>query len=174
MESPVSDDLEFWSSDSWIDIWAGIPLRTPTPQSAAFLVRNALLPGSSVNFPQITEICDRVAAEPNEAPEAVGLLVSTLRDVYAPTRKKLKSLTISNEMMYCDFARSTFRSAEGLREALAKLRTLRDSELGAATDENIRMLATEVEKSCFEGLAPTQDGRRARISQFANSLRGNL
>jgi len=164
-------ELEFWSSDSWIDIWAGIPLHAPPPASAAGLVRAALLPSSNVNFPQITEICERVAAEPPEAAEAVGLLVYALRDNYAPYRKKLKALTISNEMMYDELARSTFRTVDGLQEVLGVLRSVRNSGLGSAMDDNIRMLATEIEKNCFsEGGAPQRSGLRG----FGSALMGNL
>ncbi|CAE8595637.1 unnamed protein product, partial [Polarella glacialis] len=95
-----SQEMEFWRSDSWVDIWAGIPLRPPSEGSAASLVRAALLPCSNVNFPQITEICDLVASKPSDCPEAVKLLVSAMRDGYVPYRKKLKALTITNEMLY--------------------------------------------------------------------------
>lgn len=39
----------------WVQLWSGQPLQLPAVGSAAGLVRKALLPGSKVDFPQITE-----------------------------------------------------------------------------------------------------------------------
>ncbi|CAL1131579.1 unnamed protein product [Cladocopium goreaui] len=99
-----SSDLEFWRSESWVQLWSGQPLNLPPPGSAADLVRRALLPGSKVDFPQITEICDLVGGSfPQEGPEAIKVLVTAMRDKESlrlqdvPFRKKLKALTITND-----------------------------------------------------------------------------
>lgn len=170
-ESPAA--LEFWASTSWVDIWAGVPLQLPAPDSAAGLVRIALLPGSNVNFPQITEICERIAAEPPETADAVGQLVSALWDVHADFRKKLKALTISNEMMYDENAVFTFQCVEGLHEALAGLRAVRDTGLGEPMDANIRMLATEVDRACFSD-GGAQNGRLRKIGSALRNTAGKL
>jgi len=47
---------------------------------ACQLVRTALDPGSHVDFPQITRICDRLEEEPAEVPGVVRLLAGKLRD----------------------------------------------------------------------------------------------
>mmetsp|Transcript_97707 Transcript_97707/g.173153 ORF Transcript_97707/g.173153 Transcript_97707/m.173153 type:complete len:453 (+) Transcript_97707:86-1444(+) len=171
MASPKSEILEFWSSGDWVDIWSGLPLKVPPLGSAAGLVRNALLPGSSVNFPQITEICERIVEEPSEARDAVNLLTAALSDTYASFQKKLKALTICNEMMYDDSLVIMFSSAERLRDALLALRSARDTGLGAPIDENIRMLATEVDKVVFP-----LDGQQQpkRISRISESVKSNL
>lgn len=160
----------FWCSDGWVDIWAGIAVRLPPPGSAAALVQAALLPGSSVNFPQITEICERAAAEPCELEGAVWFLVGALRDGYADLRKKLKALTISNEMMYDEAAVAIFRASPGLPEALERLRGTKNTGLGAAVDDNIRMLATEVDRICFsEGGRPR--ARAGQLQKLGRSLK---
>jgi len=156
MHFDIPSELEFWCSTSWVELWAGAPLQTPQPGSAAGLVQAALVPGINVGFPEITEICDRIAAEPDETAEAVDLLVRALRDTYSPLQKKLKALTISNELMYdgaCADIFSAFCSTEGLREALVALRSEKENiDLGAKAVEicrNIRMFATEIDKKCF-------------------------
>lgn len=164
-------ELEFWRSDSWVDIWSGLPLQMPPEGTAAGLVRSALLPGSNVNFPQITEICERIAAEPPEGLQAVQLLVAAMRDVNAPFRKKLKALTISNELLYDDKAVACFRTFAGFQQALMALRVVQNTGLTAYVDENIRMLATEVEKVCFGGSAPPREGR---LQGFGSAFRNNL
>mmetsp|Transcript_69673 Transcript_69673/g.167239 ORF Transcript_69673/g.167239 Transcript_69673/m.167239 type:complete len:185 (-) Transcript_69673:29-583(-) len=154
-------ELEFWCSTRWVDIWAGVPLRLPPPASAAGLARKALRPGSTVNFPQITEICERIQAAPAEVEDTVRVLAYCLSDVHSPFRTKLKALTISNEMMYDDRAVAAFRMVNGFQDNLGVLRAARDTGLGTATDENIRMLATEIDRVCFAGGAA-----RSRTSQI--------
>mmetsp|Transcript_13826 Transcript_13826/g.37518 ORF Transcript_13826/g.37518 Transcript_13826/m.37518 type:complete len:623 (-) Transcript_13826:98-1966(-) len=135
-------------------------------KTAADLARAALQPGSNVDFPQITELCDRLEAVPAEIPAVVGVLSTALRSRrHTPQRQTLQALTIVNEMMYNDQAVAAFRAEEGLREALTVLRVTRDSDLGPAVDENIRMLATEVAKACFaEGVASSR-GKAGQASE---------
>jgi len=116
--------------------------------SAADLAKAALQPGSNVSFPQITEICERCEAEPVEVLAAVGVLSAALSSGQS-MRQTLQALTIANEMMYNDQAVYAFQAEPGLYEALQRLRCVRDSGLGLAVDENVRMLATEVSKICF-------------------------
>lgn len=147
---------------------------------AAGLVRAALLPESNVDFPQITEICERLEAVPSEAPEAVALLVTVLRGRQS-YRTKLKALTISNEMLYDERTIMAFKSEDGLREALGTLRSVRNTGLGDTVDENIRMLATEVDKVCFSApqqAAPQGDGKLRKNTSgsksFGHAMRSNL
>mmetsp|Transcript_56437 Transcript_56437/g.132373 ORF Transcript_56437/g.132373 Transcript_56437/m.132373 type:complete len:189 (-) Transcript_56437:33-599(-) len=147
----LQPELEFWCSTRWVDIWAGVPLRLPPTTSAAGLTRKALKPGTTVNFPQITEICERIQSAPAEVEDAVRVLVYCINDMHAPFKTKLKALTISNEMMYDERAVAAFHTVAGFQECLATLRGARDTGLGSATDENIRMLATEIDRVCFGG-----------------------
>jgi hypothetical protein len=132
--------------------------QVPPPTSPApSLTQSALQPGSTVDFPQITEICERLVAEPGEAEATVHVLVSVLRDA-SPLQQKLKALTIANELMYSPEAVAAFRAAYGCREALAVLRTTRTSpqptqadsgQADTTVEENIRMFAAEVERIVF-------------------------
>jgi len=59
---------------------------------------------------------------------------------------KLKALTILNEMMYSERVVAAVRSTSGAREALT---TLQKAGHSGVSDENARMLATEVYRACF-------------------------
>lgn len=109
----------------------------------------ALAAGSTVDFPMVTEICERVAKEPREAPEAVRLLAQAFSERGSPPRRKLKALTIANELMYDPRAVAEFRQVHRLRDALWNLQATNGTGLGDGPDEQIRMFATEVEKKCF-------------------------
>ncbi|CAJ1347910.1 unnamed protein product [Effrenium voratum] len=169
-----SADLEFWRSESWVLLWSGRPLQLPALGSAAHLVRQALLPGSKVDFPQITEICELIAAKPQEGPEAIRLLVAAMRDKDGPFRKKLKALTIANEMLYDESSIVCFREVPNLQLALQGLRTLKDSGLSEYVDENIRMLATEVDKVCFSETGGGARGHASRLRSLGSALKTNL
>ncbi|CAJ1380577.1 unnamed protein product [Effrenium voratum] len=108
----------------------------------------ALAARSTVDFPKITEICERVAQEPQEVPEAVRLLAGAFNE-REPPRRKFKALTIMNELLYDPKACHELRQVFGVRDALWKLQATFGSGLGDGPDEQIRMLATEVEKKTF-------------------------
>jgi len=128
---------------------AAAPEGASPEASAALLVQAALRQDSHVNFPQITEICDRLEVHPSEVEEAVVVLTRALCDRRGLLLTKLKALTISNEMMYNPQAVSAFRAVKGLADALAVLREVRGAEPGDVTAENVRMLANEIERVCF-------------------------
>lgn len=142
--------------------------------TAAHLASAALQPGSSVDFPLITELCDRLEAFPEEVPAATRVLSVALRDWREEClQRTLKALTIANEMMYNGMAVDAFRAEKNLRSALISLRQVRDSGFGYVVDENIRMLATEVERVVFaEGAMPP--GRSELISRSEDSRVGTL
>eukprot|EP00930_Biecheleria_cincta_P049735 TRINITY_DN34934_c0_g1_i1.p1 TRINITY_DN34934_c0_g1~~TRINITY_DN34934_c0_g1_i1.p1 ORF type:complete len:449 (-),score=117.19 TRINITY_DN34934_c0_g1_i1:133-1479(-) len=139
-------------------------------QPAAALVLAALRPECSVDFPQITEICERLEVHPAEMKPAVGILVQALRDKRQPLRVKLKALTIANEMLYNAQVVDAFRNSDGLHSALETLRNTRGGELGAAMDENIRMLATEIDSRCFaEKLKTSTNGGWSSFTKAMSS-----
>eukprot|EP00438_Fugacium_kawagutii_P031994 Skav227523 [mRNA] locus=scaffold2269:148757:153595:- [translate_table: standard] len=112
--------------------------------------------------------------QPSELQAAVVVLATALRErrqadargidvvlsfpVRHPLRVKLKALTIANEMLYNPRAVQEFGSVDGLRDSLEVLRQVRGSELGPAMDENVRMLATEIEVKCFHEKLPPSNG----------------
>lgn len=115
--------------------------------SAEMLVHRVLQPSSNVDFPQITELCHLAESNSHDMAATVGLLGAVLCGP-AGFRDKLKVLTIMNEMLYSCEALAHLCDAPGLLSELADLRCARETGLGVAADESIRMLATEVQKAC--------------------------
>jgi len=158
---------------------AGLATVTPLlPATAALssdtnlacdLVKTALNPASHVDFPHITRICDRLEEEPAELPGVVHLLAGKLCDKQANQSERLKVLTIANEMLYSSQVIAAFREVNGLRESLVSLRQLHDSGADPVADENIRMLANEVERNCFAGVNGEKKKQRPKRPHFSFS-----
>lgn len=138
-------------------------------------IRRALAPSSNVDFPTITDICERVVEEPSEAKEAVQALLGGMGNQHA-YRRRLKALTIMNELVYDEKAAVELRNTPGSRETLRELQCARDTGLGPDTDENMRMFATELERKCFsdevETLSSQQRHRkRDQVVVFLNQVK---
>jgi len=118
--------------------------------SVGELIYKALAPGSNVDFPMITDICDRISKAPREAAEAVRCLHGACADRNGPPRRKLKALTIMHELMYDQRVACELRGVHGARETLWVLQGTYNTGLGDSADEQIRMFATEVERTCFD------------------------
>lgn len=120
-----------------------------TAESACQRIDRALHPSSNVDFPTITDICERVAAEPSEAVEAVGSLLGAFGNSECHYRRRLKALTIMNELVYDHKCAEELRKMPMSLNALRELQMVRGTGLGDASDEHIRMFAHELEKKCF-------------------------
>lgn len=118
-------------------------------ETATQRIERALAPASNVDFPMITDICERVAAQPSEAAAAVSVLVSAFGSQRSPPRRKLKALTIMHELAYDELAAAELKTLPKARGTLRELQQTRNTGLGEATDEHIRMFATELERSVF-------------------------
>lgn len=162
-----------WNTDLWVDVWRGKPV---VEDSTPVLLASALHPASTVNFPVITQICERAADHPSEAQGAMRLLVSSFTDPAADARRKLKALTIAHEMLFDAVALSLlqgeFRNAAV--PALHKLKATTDSGVGKAVDDNIRLLATEIERRCFGGEPPPPGGFRRLAGSIGNLAVGGV
>eukprot|EP00927_Polykrikos_kofoidii_P038999 TRINITY_DN33444_c0_g1_i1.p1 TRINITY_DN33444_c0_g1~~TRINITY_DN33444_c0_g1_i1.p1 ORF type:complete len:677 (+),score=119.03 TRINITY_DN33444_c0_g1_i1:91-2031(+) len=159
--SSGAHDVEKTAQQKTLNKPDGFPQEAMGGTSGPDLARAALQPGSNVDFRQITEICARLEAVPSEVSSVVEILSTALRDRERPLRQILQALTIAHELMYSKEATHAFRREPGLSEALGVLREVRDSSLGAPFDENIRMLATEVDRACFDHLP---ERRRSSVS----------
>lgn len=108
----------------------------------------ALAPGSNVDFPTITEICESLMARPSEASGAVEILFRALGPKSLP-RRRFKALTILNELVYDPNVALLVKRAPGSLSILQRLQTTRRSGLGESADEQIRMFSTELERRIF-------------------------
>mmetsp|Transcript_18574 Transcript_18574/g.47598 ORF Transcript_18574/g.47598 Transcript_18574/m.47598 type:complete len:192 (+) Transcript_18574:16-591(+) len=170
--------LSVWGTELWVEAWRGRSVTQILPGSAPAMVRECLRPDISVDFPKLTEICERAAAHPQEVEPAVLVLIGALGDCDAKT--KLKVLTICNEMVFEQEIATQFRRPAA-REVFEPLREFRGSELGVQGDETVRMLATEVCKTVFAQPEQQQTMQRQGgdkpVRQFAalralNALQG--
>lgn len=123
--------------------------------SVSGLLQDALSPQSRIDFPRVTEICQRVADKPDEASVSADVLFAALDQAEAPEeapaealerpRRKLKALTIAHELLYDERVLAEFATRP--LEPLRSLESMpQGSGLGAPAEENIRMLASEVRK----------------------------
>jgi len=91
-------------------------------------------------------------------------------------REKLKVLTMVNEMLYNADAVCLFQSSPGLCCMLETLQLTQETGLGAAADESIRMLATEIRKACSPAPSSpsSSSSSTASLSSGSSSLRSRL
>lgn len=142
-----------------------------SPTSSARL-ECALAPGSNVDFPTITEVCEQLNANPQDVAHCVEILVKALGERSLP-RRRLKSLTILNELVYDKNVAEHFQKMPYVLAMLRRLQTARGTGLGPAADEQIRMFSTELERKVFPDAAdlPAAEAAPAppqqRIQQFA-------
>lgn len=116
----------------------------------------ALDPHTQLDFPTITEICDVAAQTPAEAEVGIAVLIATLGeqkiksgDARNITQDYYKVLTIINEMLYDEELVEILRRTPGLTPALERLKNFTGGDKGEPVDENIRILANEIEKTVF-------------------------
>jgi len=134
-------------------------------------IERALAPGSNVDFPTVADISERVLAVPEEAAQAVRILVSAFSDERAPPRRRLKALTIMNELAYDARAAEELRAHPDLLPSLRRLQAARNTGLGEAADAQIRMFATELQRRCLDDrVAPSAGGCDERDSGSAGQL----
>lgn len=119
-------------------------------------VVEALDPQTRLDFPRVTDICEAASRNPAGAEVALAVLVATLGkqelkagDTRSITQDYIKVLTIVNELLYDSQLVEILRRTPGLKPAVERLRDFREGQHGDTNDENIRMLATEIEKGVF-------------------------
>jgi len=108
----------------------------------------ALAPGSNVDFPTITEVCELLSARPDDVPGAVEILLQSLGARSLP-RRRLKALTILNELVYDAHVARHVWQYPGALQLFQPLQACRGTGLGREADEQIRMFATELERRVF-------------------------
>ena len=99
---------------------AAVEARAATEAvSAASLLADALRPDRRLDFPLVTELCERATSDPSELAEVVDAL-SCILDESAQLLQRLKALTVTNELMYDDAARQAFARKPGFLSALMR------------------------------------------------------
>jgi len=119
-------------------------------------VVRALDPSATIDHCVITNMCETVASDLAGTSACFSVLVAALEeqklklgDTRNVIQDYLKVLTIVNEMLYDRCIVALLREEPRLRANLQRLRRFSEGSMGSATDENIRILATEIEKVVF-------------------------
>jgi len=139
---------------------------------AVVLVRNGLYSAATLDFPLVTEICERLENEPSEIPTSVRALIVAMN--HTNPRVQLRALTITHELMYSAQAIKAFRRDSEFRESIRRLRATRGTDLGAVSDENMRMLATEIERACFSERRPSNQTSGTASAPASSIFSGGL
>lgn len=148
--------------------------------SVSGLLQDALSPQSRIDFPRVTDICQRVADKPDEAGVSADVLFAALQNEQAPEeapadalerpRRKLKALTIAHELLYDEHVLAEFatRPLEPLRSLEAMPQ---GSGLGAPAEESIRMLASEVRRRVEDAQQRGMRRSKRRAATFSFGYR---
>ena len=134
--------------------------------SATTLLAEALQPGKRLDFPLVTELCDRATSDQSELTQVAETLEVFLESRDIPTR--LKVLTIINELLYDDAARQAFAS----RETFLRLGQASTDEANMALELavcNANLLASEISRRLSSEVAVVQ---AVQAGCFHGSLQG--
>lgn len=147
--------------------------KTEIHEPLIVLVQRTLNPQVHLDFPTLRGICEAAAQQPTDAELAAGLLVATLGDqalkpgdMRNVTQDYLKVLTIFYEMVNDQQVVAVLQRTPGLQDALGRLRAFRAGDMGDSADENIRMLANEVDRAVFSSGRSYKPSGRTEITGF--------
>jgi len=120
--------------------------------SANELVVEALAVGGLVDFPTVTEICERAQGDVLQMVELVHLLASSLQESTDPDLvTQLKVLTILHEMLYDALAVRVMIETPGLVKSLQKLRRYSLNSSDVPARELVLIFASEILKRMHLG-----------------------
>ena len=103
---------------------AAVEARAATEAvSAASLLAEALRPDKRLDFPLVTEFCDRATSDKAELADVVDALTQVLKENQGLPLlpQRLKALTLTNELMYDDAARQAFARHPGFLSVLMSM-----------------------------------------------------
>jgi len=114
-------------------------------EPAHMFLRRALASDGRVDFPTVTEICERCFGDAAQTAAVVKMIAGALDtgEDEDDLRRQLKAITVAHEMMHDALARQVMFEEPGLVNALRNIRCSRSAQTGPAA-ECIRLLATEV------------------------------
>lgn len=120
--------------------------------SARTLLSQALDPSCRIDFPIVTEICERATSTKSDLSAVVHLLGSVLKDTSATMQRKLKALTVTHELLYDSSARQLLIAEPGLTESLSAVHSILTSSAGHSNGapqiaaESACLLAAEIQR----------------------------
>jgi len=150
-----------------------------TPSSARCVLATALTSCGRVDFPTVTEICDRAQDDNRQMLGVVKLLTLALQG--GDRARQLKALTVAHELLYDARAREVLFTEPGLIEALEgilnkeQVSIVMDGPFQRPAEEAVQLLAFEILRrlySEFDIIAP-RPNPRDRV-QCISYLRSNV
>lgn len=111
--------------------------------SARTLLSQALDPSCRINFPIVTEICERATSNKSDLSAVVHLLGSVLKDTDATMQRKLKALTVTHELLYDSSARHLLIAEPGLTESLSAVQSSLSNSVGYPNGASQKDIAAE-------------------------------
>jgi len=139
---------------------AGLEAKAAAEAASAHgLLAKALRPGELINFPVVTEICERVEGDVEELSAVGKLLQAALQDGKADASQKLKALTVMHEMLYDQSACSAFAGMPNLMQAVRAVHHWRasadnPSHSSGPAEDSMRLLAAEIVRRLSDEAAP--------------------
>merc|ERR1719240_2598470 len=128
-----------------------LPLETKDFATHELLVE-VLAVGGRVDFPVVTEICERACGNAVEMLALVHLLASSLQETYdRDLSKQLKVVTVLHELLYDKLAQQVMIETPGLVVSLQKLRKHSLSSSAGLAREPVLILASEILKQLLSG-----------------------
>jgi len=114
-------------------------------EPAHIILARALANDGRVDFPTVTEICERTFGDAVQTAAVVKMIAGALDagEDEDDLRRQLKAITVAHEMMHDALARQVMFEEPGLVNALRHIRSSRSAQTGPAA-ECVRLLATEV------------------------------
>jgi len=130
-------------SPRWRDTGACSSPHSDTP--AHIYLARALASDGRVDFPTVTEICERSCGDALQTAAVVKMIADALDrgEDKDDLRRQLKAITVAHEMLHDALARQVMFEEPGLVNALRHIRCSQASQTGPAA-ESVRLLATEV------------------------------
>jgi len=114
--------------------------------SAQRLLAQALAVDGRVDFPIVTEICERVSEDALQLAAVVRLLSSALQVGHTSDdlSRQVKALTIAHELLYDALARRAMFETPGLIAALRSLGMSTTADVEGPAAECVRLLTYEI------------------------------
>jgi len=116
------------------------------------LLEQALAVGGRVDFPVVTEICERVCGNVMELRALMHILALSLQETYDPElSKQLKVVTVMHELLYDELAQQVMIETPGLVVSLQKLRKHSSNSSAGCARELVLILASEILRHLLSG-----------------------
>lgn len=120
--------------------------------SAQCMLVAALSPAGRIDFPTVTDICERVLGSDSQAEAVANTLALALRRgaLEEDVSLLVKALTVANELLFDAHARRAMFNERGFLKTLLEIRNSRTAQVDDPSAECARLFAWEVSKQLLK------------------------